>query len=105
MFRAFYALLNWTPKDWRSMVKHSPDNPREWNPNDPMLKSAYAPHETAGVLRMQRAGHQGADIMKILKIKASALTKQFSKAIDAEQEAHERGRPIHDAKIKSRPRP
>ncbi|AOZ61308.1 hypothetical protein SEA_DARTHPHADER_68 [Mycobacterium phage DarthPhader] len=101
----FLRILSLLTTNWSLLMdKHSPDNPRDWNPNHPMLKSAYAPHETAGVLRMQRAGHSGADIMKTLKIKASALTKQFSKAIDAEQAAHNRGQAIYDSVIKSRPR-
>ncbi|UJD20906.1 hypothetical protein SEA_ZIMMER_68 [Mycobacterium phage Zimmer] len=102
MFRRFLSTLttNWS----LLMSPYSPNHPRDWDPNHPMLKSAHAPHETAGVLRMQRAGHSGADIMKTLKIKASVLTKQFSKAIDAEQAAHSRGQAIYDAVIKSRPR-
>ncbi|AXH48840.1 hypothetical protein SEA_STEAMY_66 [Mycobacterium phage Steamy] len=104
IFRLFYAALNWTPKDWNRMAKHCPDNPREWDPNHLTLSSPLAPHETSGLLRMHRAGHSGEQIMKTLKVRAADFTRQFSKALDAEQAAHDQGRPIYDAKIKSRPR-
>ena len=60
----------------------------DWNPNHPLLKSTAAPHETAAVLRMQRAGYGGSAIMRILR------------AVDDETIASRAGRPIHDAKIR-----
>lgn len=76
-----------------------PDNPRDWNPNHPMLKSTGAPHETGGVLRMHRAGKTGAELMKLLRLRGTKLMNQMQKALDDEAEAHCAGRPIHDALI------
>lgn len=71
----------------------------DWDPNDPILKSSLAPHETAGVLRVQRSGKRGAELMKLMKIRGTVLIKQLQKAMDDEGEAHRAGRPIHDALI------
>ena len=76
-----------------------PDNPRNWDPNDPMLKSSLAPHETGGVLRMHRAGKTGAELMKLLRLRGTKLMDQMQRAMDAESAAHRAGRPIHDALI------
>ncbi|AEJ93363.1 hypothetical protein SEA_KIPPER29_71 [Mycobacterium phage Kipper29] len=71
----------------------------DWNPDDKILKSPLAPHESAAVLRMHRAGHKGADTLKILKVRATKLMKQMQRALDEETRAAHAGRPIHDAKI------
>ncbi|AXH46805.1 helix-turn-helix DNA-binding domain protein [Mycobacterium phage Acolyte] len=71
-----------------------------WDPNHPSLKSPIAPHETAGVLRMHRAGYKGADIMKILKLRGTRLMSQMQRALDEETRAGHAGRPIHDGLIK-----
>ncbi|QJD50274.1 hypothetical protein SEA_IWOKEUPLIKEDIS_71 [Mycobacterium phage Iwokeuplikedis] len=67
-----------------------------------MLRSPMAPHESAGVLRMHRAGYKGKDIMKTLKLRGTKLMTQMSKAMDDEQSAARAGRPIHDALIDPR---
>ncbi|QJD52536.1 hypothetical protein PBI_AN9_74 [Mycobacterium phage AN9] len=79
--------------------KYGPDNPREWDPNDPKLKSPYAPHETAAVLRMNRAGFKGAHTMKLLRLRGTQLMNQIQRAMDVEQAAHRARRPIHDARV------
>ncbi|QDP44651.1 hypothetical protein SEA_NOTHINGSPECIAL_67 [Mycobacterium phage NothingSpecial] len=71
----------------------------DWDPNHPLLRSTAAPHETAGVLRMHRAGYKGADIMKLLKLRGTRLMKQMQRALDEETRAAHQGRDIHDAKI------
>ncbi|QGJ94835.1 hypothetical protein SEA_BLINN1_75 [Mycobacterium phage Blinn1] len=71
----------------------------DWNPNDPILKSPYAPHETGGVLRIHRSGYRGSQVMKILKLRGTKLMKQMQKALDDETRASAQGRPIHDAAI------
>ncbi|AMS00968.1 hypothetical protein SEA_LOSER_72 [Mycobacterium phage Loser] len=71
----------------------------DWDPNHRLLKSTNAPHETAAVLRMHRAGYKGADIMKLLKLRGTRLMSQMQRALDAETRAAHAGRPIHDAKI------
>ncbi|AEL17891.1 hypothetical protein TRIXIE_69 [Mycobacterium phage Trixie] len=70
-----------------------------WDPNHPMLKSTAAPHETAAVLRMHRAGYKGADIMKLFKLRGTRLMKQMQRALDEETRAANAGRPVHDAVI------
>ncbi|ASJ79781.1 hypothetical protein KIY85_gp69 [Mycobacterium phage Heffalump] len=70
-----------------------------WDPNHPLLRSPAAPHETAAVLRMHRAGYKGAQIMKILKLRGTRLMSQMQKALDDETRAAHAGRDIHDAKI------
>ncbi|AAC18509.1 hypothetical protein SEA_LAKES_74 [Mycobacterium phage Lakes] len=72
---------------------------KDWDPNDPKLKSPYAPHETAAVLRMHRVGFKGAHTMKLLKLRGTQLMNQIQRAMDAEQAAHRAGRPIHDAGV------
>ncbi|AHJ86433.1 hypothetical protein 40AC_70 [Mycobacterium phage 40AC] len=72
---------------------------KDWDPNHPLLRSPLAPHETAAVLRMHRAGHKGAKIMSILKLRGTALMKQMEKALADETSAAAQGRKIHDAKI------
>ncbi|AOT24989.1 hypothetical protein PBI_KALPINE_70 [Mycobacterium phage Kalpine] len=71
----------------------------DWDPNHRLLKSTAAPHETAAVLRMHRAGFKGADIMKTFKLRGTRLMKQMQRALDEESRAAHAGRPIHDAVI------
>ncbi|AGT14322.1 hypothetical protein ADZZY_74 [Mycobacterium phage Adzzy] len=85
--------------DLTSTWKGSPENPGPWDPNHPMLKSPYAPHETAAVLRIKRTGIPGPELMKLLKLKGTRLMSQIQRAMDQETEAHRRNLPIHDALI------
>ncbi|AWY03893.1 helix-turn-helix DNA-binding domain protein [Gordonia phage Nedarya] len=79
--------------------EYGPENPRDWTTDDRgltvrgMLK---APHETAGVLRMQRNGIKGADIMRILRARGTDIAEQLKDAMEAESDAAEAGVPIHD---------
>lgn len=81
------------------MTAHNTDNPRDWDPNHPSLKSPLAPHESAAVLRMHRAGMTGVDMMKILKCRGGRLTKMFQRGLDVEGIAAMRGVPIYDSLI------
>lgn len=58
-----------------------------------------APHETAAVLRMHRAGFTGAQTGKMLGMYPRELVDRIRIAIDEELEAHRQGRPIHDPKV------
>lgn len=82
-------------------AQYGPDSPREWDPNHPSL-SAAAPHETAAVMRMSRAGRPGSEIMKTLRLRGTRLMSMLQKAMDDESRAFERGVPIYDALIKSK---
>ena len=84
------------------MVKsdeHGPDNPRPWDPNHWSLTVKGAPHETAAVLRMQRAGHPASKIMQVAKIKGISLVQRLQSAMTDENVAHRRGIPVHDARV------
>ncbi|AHB29863.1 hypothetical protein SEA_KOKO_74 [Mycobacterium phage Koko] len=70
-----------------------------WDPNDPILRSPLAPHETAGVLRMHRNGLRGAEVMKILGLRGTKMHHQMQRALDAENAASYSGRPVHNAGI------
>ena len=83
----------------KTAADYGPDNPRDWDPNHPSLKSSLAPHETAGVLRMHRAGKKGAELMKLLRLRGTKLMNQMQKALDAELGAAKAGRDIYDALI------
>ncbi|GAB4584439.1 hypothetical protein [Nocardia sp. IFM 10818] len=72
----------------------------ELDPNDPLLTSAHAPHETAAVLRMHRNGIPGFALADELGMKGTELVKALQSALDAEGEASRHGVPIHDAAIK-----
>lgn len=72
---------------------------KEIDPDDPILKSSLAAHETAGVLRAHRAGHQGSRLMKLLNLRGMRLMNEMKKAMDAEAEAATAGRPSYDALI------
>lgn len=57
------------------------------------------PHETAGVLRMHRAGMPGPLIAKTLGMSSRQLVDEIRLALEDELEATRKGLPIHDAKI------
>ncbi|WKW87282.1 hypothetical protein SEA_CHARGERPOWER_67 [Mycobacterium phage Chargerpower] len=78
------------------MTEHGPDNPRPWDPNHALLRSGAAPHETSGLMRIHRAGHSGKFILTTFKMKAMALSRAFSKAMEEEERAYKSGRDIHD---------
>jgi len=77
----------------------SPDNPRPWDPNHPMLKSPLAPHETNAAMRLHRGGWSNQHILGLLKVKGTQLIALLKTAMDEEGEAARMGRPIHDAKV------
>jgi len=78
---------------------YGPDNPRDWDPNHPMLKSPLAPHETNAAMRLHRNGHPNPEILKILKVKGTQLISMLRSAMDEEGDASRMHRPIHDAKV------
>lgn len=69
---------------------------KERDPNDPILKSNLAPHETRATMRMHRAGWPGGEIVKVLKIKGTALVESMKQAMEEEGIAHRSNLPIHD---------
>lgn len=69
---------------------------KDWNPNDPILKSPLAPHETRATLRMHRAGWPGGEILNALNLSGSRLINSLRDAMTEEGNAHQAGRPIHD---------
>lgn len=81
-------------------AEYGPDNPRDWDPNHPMLRSPRAPHETAGVLRAQRAGYTGKELMNMFRLRGTALMRSLQNAMDAESQAYAVQLPIHDARAK-----
>lgn len=76
-------------------IRHTPDNPREWNPNEPLLKSPYSPHEPALVLRMEQAGWPAPQITKALKIGGTQLVDQLYKARKELDQARLINRSVH----------
>ncbi|QFG04643.1 hypothetical protein PBI_KEZIACHARLES14_69 [Mycobacterium phage Keziacharles14] len=78
-----------------SGTTYSPENPRPWDPNHPLLKSGGAPHETNGVMRVHRAGFSGKFIMKVFKMGARSVSKSLEKAMEEEQIAARQRRDIH----------
>jgi hypothetical protein len=81
------------------IAEYGPDNPRDWFPDHPGLTATDAPHETAGVLRIRRTGRPGSEIMKLLKLRGTALMNQMQKAMDDENRAARAGRPIFDSQF------
>ncbi|QGJ90213.1 hypothetical protein PBI_SHEAKEIRA_67 [Mycobacterium phage SheaKeira] len=84
---------------------YSPENPRDWDPNHPLLQSRGAPHETNGVMRVHRAGRTGNDLRQELKMKPMAISKALSRAMDEEQTAAKQNRDIFCPTYPSRPKP
>ncbi|MBV6758377.1 hypothetical protein [Rhodococcus opacus] len=82
--------------------RFSPRNPRPWSTahlslSEPAISAA--PHETAGVLRMQRHGMRGPQIVEKVGMSGAVIESQMYKALGAEETANTAGRPIHDAAI------
>ncbi|QFG08650.1 hypothetical protein PBI_VANISOA_70 [Mycobacterium phage Vanisoa] len=73
----------------------SPENPRPWDPNHPILQSRGAPYETPGLLRFHRAGYSGQFLMKAFRIGARSLAKAFENGMEAENNAARQRRDIH----------
>ncbi|QBJ04874.1 hypothetical protein SEA_ELEPHANTOON_73 [Mycobacterium phage Elephantoon] len=73
----------------------SPENPRPWDPNHPMLKSRGAPYETPAFMRFHRAGWSGQFIMKAFRVGARTLSKSLERAMEEENTAARQGRDIH----------
>lgn len=67
------------------------------NPDDATLTDPKAPHETAAVLRMYRAGMTPPAICRILGMSKRQLQHELQSGIDDENEAHRLGAPIHDS--------
>ncbi|QFG11586.1 hypothetical protein PBI_BOGOSYJAY_73 [Mycobacterium phage BogosyJay] len=73
----------------------TPENPRDWDPNHPLLKSRGAPYETPAFMRFHRAGYSGQFIMKAFRVGARTLSKALERAMDEENTAARQGRDIH----------
>lgn len=99
------TLLRWVrygrSNRWEMLMRvvNGPDNPRAWDPNDPILSSPAAPHETRATMRMHRAGWPGQEIIKALNVRGSRLQASLTEAMGEEAAAHRAGRPIHDPKV------
>lgn len=78
---------------------YGPDNPRNWDPNHPQLRSPLAPHETSAVMRAQRAGYRGTELVKLMRMPALKVVRALEKALDEEGAATRQSRPIHDSLI------
>ncbi|QBP30548.1 helix-turn-helix DNA-binding domain protein [Mycobacterium phage Charm] len=74
---------------------YSPENPRDWDPNHPLLKSRGAPYETPAFMRFHRAGYSGQFIMRAFKVGARTLSQAFERAMDEENTAARQRRDIH----------
>lgn len=74
-------------------------NPFESNPDDITLTVRKAPHETAAVLRLYRAGMIPPAICRVLGMSKRQLQHELQSALDDESEAHRLGLPIHDAAV------
>lgn len=61
------------------------------------LTDPRAPHETAAVLRLHRAGWPAPKICGLLKISKDQLVHELNRAIDDETQAGLAKLPIHDA--------
>ncbi|ASR77176.1 helix-turn-helix DNA binding domain protein [Mycobacterium phage MyraDee] len=74
-----------------------PNSPQE---REALLDLSNAPHETAAVMRMHRAGWKGRQIAETLNYRGTQLMRALQHALDQETYAHGDRRPIHDALIK-----
>ncbi|AIK69100.1 hypothetical protein PBI_TRIKE_61 [Mycobacterium phage Trike] len=70
------------------------------DPDDPVLKSAYAPHETGAVLRAHRAGRSAAWIGKEMKLRPGQIMAALRDQLESENEAARKNVPIHDSLVK-----
>lgn len=71
----------------------------DWNPDDPALKLASAPHETCALMRFHRSGRPSKEIMSTFRLKGTQFIGLLQKEMELETEAADRGRVIHDALI------
>jgi hypothetical protein len=71
----------------------------DWNPDDPVLSSDKAAHETAAVMRWHRAHVPSKKIMKLLNLRGTKLIAKLEQASFDEKQASQRGLDIHDALI------
>lgn len=71
----------------------------DWNPDDPALMLASAPHETSAVMRFHRGGMPSKEIMSTFRLRGTQLIGALQKEMESETEAAQRGRVIHDALI------
>jgi hypothetical protein len=65
-----------------------------WNPNDPILRSPMAPHETRATLRLKQNGWPGDDIRKMLNMGATKLIASLKEGMNEETDAQVAGRQI-----------
>lgn len=69
---------------------------------DALHATEGVPHETSGVLRMNRAGMAGPQISKTLGLPIGPQMMQaMQRGLDQETAASEAGVPIHDAGVKA----
>lgn len=80
--------------------EHGPDNPRDWNPNHPLLKSRYAPHESGAVIRAHRAGFSGLWICQTFRMTPPALMGQMRKELTDENDAARKGVSIYAGRVR-----
>ena len=73
---------------------------KEWSPDDPILISPHAPHEVAGVLRMQQSGWPAPKIAKELGMRGSRLINEITKALYEARYAAKANRPVYDQTIR-----
>jgi hypothetical protein len=70
------------------------------DPNDPLLKSPDAPHETAGTLRIHRVGYRGQALQALFPRRfGTELVRQIQRGLEQEGDAYARRLPIHDATV------
>ncbi|AHJ88722.1 hypothetical protein PBI_RHYNO_64 [Mycobacterium phage RhynO] len=91
---ALYFVHHLTSHIGDLMTKNYPD------PNDPVLRSAYAPHETGAVLRAHRAGRSAAWISKEFKMRPGQIMAAIRDQLEAENEASRKNLPVHDGLVK-----
>jgi hypothetical protein len=78
-----------------AVPEDGPDSPKEREQLSPKL----APHETAAVLRMHRAGFTAGQICETISISKHQLRHEIQMAIDDEATAGLLGVPIYDARV------
>lgn len=81
--------------------KGEPDNPRNWNPDDPTLdgsRTGYdetSPHELPAILRMHRNGWPGPKILEHFKANPMRFQRDYYKGLGDENRAAAANRPMH----------
>lgn len=73
--------------------------PMEFDTGDPTLRDDTSAHETAAVLRLQRAGWPGPVIMRTLGVSLAYVMNNIAIASSDEAEAKRLGRPVHCATV------